>query len=74
MRLAAEFIMLIMVIFLVGFFIWTLVLSKVPAIRMALKLSKIKEVDTLSEHVSKVDVAKTKQRKTLLNEFEKEDL
>lgn len=74
MRLAAEFIMLVVIIFLVGFVIWHFALSKVPAIRMALKLSSIKEINTLSEHASNVDVSKTKQRKSFLNEFEKEDL
>jgi hypothetical protein len=74
MRLAAEFIMLILIIFLVGFFMWKFALSKIPAIRMALKLSKIEEIDTLSEHASNVDIAKTKQRKSFLNDFEKENL
>jgi len=74
MRLAAEFIVLILVISLVGFAIWHFALSKIPAIRIAFKLSNIVEIDKLSSDVSKVDVAKTKQHKSFLNDFEKEDL
>jgi hypothetical protein len=74
MALAAEFLVLVLVICLVGFVIWKLALSKIPAIRMALKLSKIEEIDSLSSDASNVDVGKVKQRKHLLTEFEKEDL
>lgn len=74
MRLAAEFIVLVLVIFLVGFAIWHFALSKVPAIRVALKLSNIQEIDKLASDASKVDVNKVKQQKTLLKDFDKEDL
>jgi hypothetical protein len=74
MALAIEFIMLIVIILIVGFIIWKLALSKIPAIRMALKLSSIDEIDTLASDASKVDVGKVKQHKSLLNDFEKEKL
>lgn len=74
LALAAEFIMLALIIFMVAFLIWKLVLSKIPSVRMALKLSRIEEIDKLAEDASSVNVAKTKQRKQLLNDFEKENL
>lgn len=74
MALAAEFIILVLIIMIVCFAIWKLVLSKVPAVRMALKISKIKEIDTLASNASNIDIGKTKQRKSLLTDFEKENL
>jgi hypothetical protein len=74
MALAIEFIMLVMIVLVVGFIVWKFALSKIPAVRIALKLSNIKEIDTLSNDASKIDVTKVKQHKSLLNDFEKEKL
>jgi hypothetical protein len=74
MALAAEFIMLVLIVCLVGFAIWKLALSKIPAVRVAMKLSKIDEIDKLANDASKVDIRKVKERKTLLNDFHKEDV
>ena len=72
--LAIEFIIVVLAAIAICAIAWNLVISKIPFIRVMLKLSDVNEINTLSEKASTVDIGKTKDRKQTIKNLTKEKL
>lgn len=70
--LLIEFILLAVILFGVGAAMWKFALSKIPAVRVFLKLSDIEESDALAKEASSVDMGKAKDHKQVVTDFTKE--
>ena len=73
-KLAIEVMLIFIVCFGVFAAIWKLILSKIPAVRVLLKLQAIEETEELAKAADSVDIGEARKKKKIVEKFTKEDI